>query len=389
MLPAAFALPTPLPRLLYLFGLVNLVIGSAAFMNAGLLAPIAQSLGISVSAAGQTTTVYSLATAALAPAFLVVTARLTPRVAVVIALGLFALGNAVMALAQDLSVMLLGRVLMGCGASASALMAGMTMAVAPVERRAQALSIVFVGMGLSYVTGIPLATWAGLAWGWRVPVWVAVVLTLAAAFALWWSMPTARSSAQGPSWRAAVVLVRQPAVLALYVLTLTYFIAIFAVFSYIGPVLQSLRPMDPTTLSLVISAFGCAGTVGTLTGGRAADRLGPRLTLSLGLAGLAICLLLLPFSSGHLIVMTVVLMFWGACSFSMMAPQQLRLAQLAGPNAALALSLNNSMLYLGIALGAALGGAALTQIEAHQLPWVGAPFAMAALAWLRFSTRPR
>jgi DHA1 family inner membrane transport protein len=141
-------MPAPFPRRLYLFGLVNLVIGTAAFMNAGLLVPMAQSFGVGLGAVGQAITVYSLATALLAPAFLVATARLAPRAALVIALALFALGNLATALAQDLTTLLAARVLMGCGSAATALMAGLAVAAAPVERRAQALSIVFVGMSL-------------------------------------------------------------------------------------------------------------------------------------------------------------------------------------------------------------------------------------------------
>jgi DHA1 family inner membrane transport protein len=377
-----------LPRLLYLFGLVNLVIGTAAFMNAGLLVPMAKSLGVGVGAVGQATTVYSLATALLAPAFLVATAGLVPRVALAIALGLFAAGNVVTALAPDLTTLLGARVLMGCGSAATAMMAGLAVAIAPIERRAQALSIVFVGMSLSYVTGIPLATWVGLDWGWRLPVWAAVVLTLLAAGALWKALPAARQGVTGPSLRGAAALLRQRAVLAVFSLTLVYFIAIFSVFSYMGPVLKSLKPLEPGALSAVISVFGVAGVVGTLSGGRAADRLGARRSLTLSLSGLSLCLLLLPLTAGHLWAMVAVLMVWGVCGFSMMAPQQVRLAQLAGPDTPLALSLNNSMLYLGIALGAAVGGAALSHLEPRYLPWVGAPFAVVALIWLRWSTRP-
>ena len=379
----------PLPRLLYLFGLVNLVIGTAAFMSAGQLVPMAQSFGVGVGAVGQATTVYSLATALLAPAFLVATGGLAPRVALVIALALFAAGNVVTALAPDLASLLAARVLMGCGSAATAMMAGLAVAVAPVERRAQALSIVFVGMSLSYVTGIPLATWVGLGWGWRLPVWAVAGFTLLAALALWKALPAPRAGASGPSFRGAAVLLRQPAVLSVFALTLVYFIAIFLVFSYIGPVLKSLKPMEPGTLSSVISVFGVAGVVGTLTGGRAADRLGARRSLTASLIGMSLCMLALPLTAGHLPAMVGVLLVWGVCGFSMMAPQQVRLAQKAGPDTPLALSLNNSMLYLGIALGAAIGGAALTQIEPRYLPWVGAPFAIAALIWLRWSTRRR
>jgi predicted MFS family arabinose efflux permease len=104
---------------------------------------------------------------------------------------------------------------------------------------------------------------------------------------------------------------------------------------------------------------------------------------------MSLCMLLLPLTAGHLPAMVTVLVVWGVCGFSMMAPQQVRLAQLAGPDTPLALSLNNSMLYLGIALGAAVGGAALTHLEPRYLPWVGAPFAVVALGWMRWSTRQR
>ena len=385
----ACTLTPPLPRLLHLFGLVNLVIGTAAFMAAGLLVPMAQSFGVGVGAVGQATTVYSVATAFLAPVFLVATARLAPRVALAIALVLFAAGNIATALAQDLPTLLGARVLMGCGSAATAMMAGLAVAVAPAQRRGQALSVVFVGMSLSYVTGIPLATWVGLGWGWRLPVWAVAALTLLAALALWRALPAVRSGVTGPSLRGAAALLRQRSVQAVFGLTLVYFVAIFSVFSYMGPVLKSLRPMEPGVLSAVISLFGVAGVVGTLGGGRVADRLGTRRSLTLSLTGLSLCLVLLPWTAGHLWAMLAVLMVWGACGFSMMAPQQVRLAQLAGPDTPLALSLNNSMLYLGIALGAAVGGAALAHIEARHLPWVGAPFALGALAWLRWSTRQR
>jgi len=376
-----------LPRLLYLFGLVNLVIGTAAFMAPPLLVPMAQSLGVGVGAVGQATTVYSMATAVLAPSFLLLTARLPTRVALAISLSLFAAGNVLTALAQDLTALLIARVMMGCGSASTALMAGMAVGIAPVERRAQALSIVFVGMSLSYVTGIPLAAWAGLEWGWRLPVWAAVACTLGCIAALWAALPAQRGTAAGPSFRGAAALLRNPAILAIYALTLTYFIAIFSVFSYIGPVLKSLQQLTSGQLSTVISLFGVAGVAGTLTGGRMADRLGPRLSLTLGLSGLSLGLLTLPLTAGQPVAMIAVLMVWGMSGFSMMAPQQARLAQLAGPNTPLALSLNNSMLYLGIAVGAAVGGAALAQLEPRHLPWVGAPFALAALAWLRVSTR--
>ena len=376
-----------MPRLLYLFSFVNLVIGSAAFINTGLLEPMAESVGVSVAAVGQTTTVYAVSVALLAPLVLAWLGRFPQRMALAVAMALFTAGNALTALAQDLSTLLAARVLMGLGSAATPLMAGIAVAMIPPERRARGLALVFLGVSLSYVIGLPLGAWAGLGWGWRVPTWVATGLTAAAGLALWLAVPPGRRAPGGPALSGFAGLLRQRAAWAVLSLTFTYFIAIFSVFSYIGPVLKSLVAMDRNTLSLAISAFGVSGVFGTVLGGRLTDRCGPRATLTFGLTGLTVCMGLLPLTAGHPLTMMAVMMAWGLSGFSMMAAQQTRLAVIAGPQTALALSLNTSMIYLGTASGSALGGAALVLVEPYQLPWIGAPFALAAWLWMWVSTR--
>jgi DHA1 family inner membrane transport protein len=381
-------------RLLLLFAGVNLLIGSAAFMNTGLLEPMAESLGTSVAAVGQTTTLYAVATAVLAPVVLTVTGRMSRRAALAAVFAVFTLGNALTALAPDLPTLLVARVLMGAGSATTALMAGLTVGLVPADRRARALSVVFLGISLSYVTGVPLAAWVGLGWGWRVPAWIATGLCALATVLLWRSVPGERQP-DAPSPLAGVAaLLRDTRLWSVYALTFTYFVAIFTVFAYVGPMLVALVPMERAGLSASISAFGVAGVIGTLLGGRAADRLGPRRTILGGLGLLAASLALLPLTRGHVWAMVPVVMVWGAAGFCLMAPQQLRLARIAGPQTPLALSLNSSVLYLGTAAGAALGGAAIAHLDPGDLPWVGAPVALLAWAWAARSvhegaTRPR
>ena len=379
---------TSLPPLLYLFTCVNLVIGTAAFTNTGLLEPMAASLGESVAAVGQTTTVYAVSVAVLAPLVLAWLGRFPQRGALALAMGLFAAGNALTALAQDLTALLGARVLMGLGSAATPLMAGIAVTMIPPERRARGLALVFLGVSLSYVVGLPLGTWAGFGWGWRVPAWGATALTVAAGVALWLAVPGGVPARGGPALAGFASLLRDRAALAVFSLTFTYFIAIFSIFSYIGPVLTALVPMGRDALSVTIALFGVAGVGGTVLGGRLTDRHGPRATLTFGLGGLALCMAVLPLTAGHALAMMTVLMAWGLTGFSMMAAQQSRLAAIAGPQTALALSLNASMIYLGTAAGSALGGAALAVVAPPHLPWVGAPFALAAWVWMRVSTRP-
>lgn len=375
-----------MPRLLILLSFANLVIGTGAFLIGGILGPMSASLGVSVPMAGQAMTAYAIATALLAPLLLALTGSWTRRHALLLSLGLFALGNAVCALAPNFSVLLAGRVLMGMGAAFTPLAAGLAVALVEPARRGQALAIVFLGFSLSYVIGLPLGAWIGLRLGWRVPVSGMALITLALMAWLAWRVP-ASLSAPGVSFQGLGAVLRQSAVARTLALTLLYFSAIFCVFSYVGPVLQALVPMSSETLSLTISLFGVAGVAGTMVGGWATDRFGARTTLTAQLTLIACTMVLLPFARGHWPATMGLFMLWGLAGFGMMAPQQSRLANADVKHAAMLLSLNASMLYFGMALGAAVGGAASVQIGLHNLPWAGAPFVLAGLLLLAFEPR--
>jgi DHA1 family inner membrane transport protein len=176
-----------MPRLLWLFCLVNLIIGSGAFVIGGILAPIAQDLQVSIPAAGQAMTAYALSTALLAPLALVATGGWSRKRALVAALVAFTLGNLVCALATSLPALLFGRVLMGLGAGFTPVAAGIAVAIVEPARRGKALALVFLGISLSYVIGVPIGAWLGLAYGWHVPIWAAVAAGVAAlAVVAWW-----------------------------------------------------------------------------------------------------------------------------------------------------------------------------------------------------------
>lgn len=363
--------PASLPKLLFLFSAVNLVIGTAAFAITPILAQIAAGLGVSVPAVGQAMTAYALATALIAPWLLGATAGWQRRSVLLVAVALFGSGTLITALAPNLAVFLAGRVLMGVGAAFTPAAAGIALALVEPARRGQALALVFLGMSLSYVVGVPLVSWLGLGWGWRVALGSTAGLALLALVLLAWLVP-ARIVVPRATFGGLGTALRRPEVLAVLALTLSYFVAIFAVFSYIGPVLLALVPMSGAQLSLTLSLFGLAGVLGTVSGGAASDRFGPRRTLWTQLSLLGAMMLLLPLTAGHWGWMVAVMLVWGAAGFGMMAPQQARLAALAPRDAPLLLSMNTSMLYLGTALGAALGGALAPRLGFAHLSWAGA-----------------
>lgn len=377
-----------MPPLLYLFALTNLVIGTGAFVLTGILVPVSQALGVSVAAAGQAMTAYAFASALIAPLMMLATGRWSRKNALLLSLGLFAAGCVLSAMAQSLTMLLIGRVLMGAGSVFSPLASGVVVAIVEASKRGRALSLTFLGIGLSYAIGLPLGAWLGFSYGWQVPVWLVAGLSLAMAALLAWALP-ARIEAPGASFKGLRQLAGQWPILRVWMRTLLYFVAIFSVFSYVGPVLQALNPLTPGQLSLMLVSFGLSGVVGTVSGGWAVDRFGAIRTLRVQLTVLAAMMALVPLTQGSIVLCAVAFVVWGIAGFGMMPPQQLLLATHAPQHAPLLLSLNGSMLYLGTALGAVVSGAMVGVLGFAKLSWVGLPFALVALGTLWFDAHPR
>ena len=377
-----------MPRLLYAFALCNLVIGTGAFIIGGILGPISGSLHVSVATAGQAMTGYALSTAALAPLMLVLTGRWRRKRALCFGMAVFALGNTLCALAPDFATLVAGRILMGVGAMFTPIAAGIAVALVEPERRGRALSLTFLGISLSYVVGLPLGAWLGFRYGWQWPIALVAVLSFACLLALAVMLPR-DIAAPGATFEGLPQLLSQPPVLWTLSLTLLYFIAIFSVFSYIGPVLQALQPMSPEQLSLTLAIFGLSGVVGTLAGGWANDHFGARRSLTVQLTVLGAMMVLLPLARGNAVLIVAAFVTWGIAGFGMMAPQQSRLAVLSPAQAPILLSLNTSMLYFGTALGAVVGGSASGVVGFDRLSWVGVPFAVVGLATLWMSAGKR
>ncbi|MGD9765386.1 MAG: MFS transporter [Candidatus Binatia bacterium] len=366
-------------RLLLLLALANLVIGTGAFVISSILEPIAADLGVSVPLVGQAMTVYALSTALLAPLALLSTGGWPRKRALQTALGLFALGNIVCVLAADLAAFLAGRVAMGLGAMLTPLAAGIAVASVDGARRGRALSIVFLGISLSYVVGLPLGAWLGFRFGWRVPIGLIAALSIAM-IVVFELVLTDDVHAPRPSFAGAARAVAHAPVAWTLALTLLYFTAIFVVFSYIGPVLRALRPMGSAELGFTLMLFGLSGVAGTLIGGFANDRFGSTRTLTVQLTVLGAMMFIVPLTVGYPVATIAAFLVWGAAAFGMMAPQQSRLATAAPRQAPLLLSLNASMVYVGTALGAALGGGFSEVLGFARLPWVGIPLTALGLA---------
>jgi DHA1 family inner membrane transport protein len=366
----------------------NLVIGTGAFILAGILSSISADLGVGVPAVGQAMTAYALSTAVLAPLLLVITGKWERKHAMALALTLFAAGNLVCSVAHDLTLLLAGRVLMGAGAMFTPIVAGLAVAGTLPAQRGKALSFVFLGISLSYVVGLPMGTWLTALQSWRLPIQVVAAGSILMLLALMWAVPSSLTS-PGATFRGAGALVRQASIGLPLLLTLLYLTATFTMFGYIGPVLQALGPMTLGRVSFTLLAIGVSGVIGTLVGGWATDRFGPVRTLTTQLAVFSLAQAAVPLTSGNFAAVLLVLLVWGVAGFGMMPPQQARLVAASPANAPLLLSLNTSMLYFGTALGSIVGGAASAYLDFGHLAWAGTPFQLLGLVTLIISGRKR
>lgn len=374
-----------MPPILYLFALTNLVIGTGAFVLTGILKPMGDSLGISVAAAGQAMTAYAVASAFIAPLAVVATGKWRRKLAIQFALLVFLAGTVVCAMSPSLGILLSGRVLMGVGAMFTALASGLVVAMVPPALRARALAFSFLGISLSYAIGLPLGTWLGFAYGWHAPLILVAVCAVLALLGLTVFLPH-DSQAPGASFAGLSEALRRPDILRVWLRTLLYFVAIFNVFAYVGPVLLALVAMPAQQLSFTLVLFGVSGVVGTFVGGWAADRFGAIRALRLSLAVFIATLICVPLTQGNYPLVVTVFVVWGIAGFSLAAPQQARLASLSPAQAPLLLSLNGSMIYLGTALGAAISGALADTVGYSKLAWIGIPFAVVAYITLWFDS---
>jgi DHA1 family inner membrane transport protein len=365
-------------------------IGTGLLVIQGVLPQLARDLGVSVGTAGQLVTVFALVYAVSAPLLSAVAARWDQRRVLIWALLVFALANFTAALATSFALLVAARV---AAALSSALFTPNASAaganLAPPEARGRALALVFGGLSVATVLGVPLGTLLGAAFGWQATFLFVALLGLLAAGGIALLMPPVpRPAATGGGQLLA--LLRRPPVVAAALVTTLVMSGQFVVFTYIAP-LTGMVAGDGGLVAAALFVFGLAAVAGNTLGGSAADRLGSRRTLVLVLSTLIAALATLwvlsrPAGSGAAILFaTAALVVWGMAGWAFNPPQQQRFLQLVPEAGGMALSVNASALYMGMALGSVVGGYALGMGQLGNLALIGGLFVAGALGLLLLS----
>ncbi|MBM0107335.1 MFS transporter [Steroidobacter sp. S1-65] len=383
-----------MPLALYALAVGAFGIGVTEFVIMGLLLEVSGDLNVSISAAGMLISGYALGVMAGAPVMTVVTAR-WPRKATLLALmAIFTLGNLACALAPSYFGLLAARVLtafahgtfFGVGSVVA------TQLVAP-QQRASAIAIMFTGLTIATVLGVPFGTWLGQIAGWRATFWAVVGIGVFALAVIALLVPRDAGKVEEGDWRRDVrALARGPVALALLT-TVFGFGGMFVVFTYIAPLLTQLTHFSERAVSLVLFVFGGGLVVGNIVGGKLADR-HLEATLIGSLLALAAVLGLMTFAVHHPVAMVIFIALLGVASFATVPPLQMWvLERSSGAGQSLASSFNIGAFNLGNALGAWLGGTVIDHGPGlNALPWAAAllPLIAAALALkgLRSSREP-
>ena len=359
-------------------------IGTEGFMIAGLLPALARDLNVRLPAAGHLVTASSLAYAIGAPVMAVLTAGLERRRLLVVAMGGFALGNLLAALAPGYAGLLAARLLLALSAASfTPAASGYAAALGGPERRGRALSKITIGLTLAIIAGVPLGVLVGQGFGWRATFFGVAGLAVFSLLGILIRLPSQRPGVTaGLGGRLA--LAKRRDILGVLVTSVLTVAGTFTVYTYLGVFIAGVGGLGPQALAPVLLGFGLASAVGTQLSGSAADRWGARSVVIVG-GGLAL-LAYLAFSLSAALeparampVLLPAILIWGFASWGLITAQQARLVTLAPALAPISLSMNSSAIYLGSAMGAAAGAVVIANGAVERLGWVAAGFAVAAL----------
>jgi MFS transporter, DHA1 family, inner membrane transport protein len=347
-------------------------IGTTEFVIMGLLPDVARDFGVTIPQAGYLVSGYAMGVVVGAPLVAAATARLPRKTALMALMAIFILGNLGCALAPTYASLMAARILT---AFAHGAFFGIGAVVArdlvPRERRTQAVSLMFAGLTLANVLGVPLGTALGQAAGWRSTFWAVVAIGIVAVSAIARFVPAGLAGSRGNLIAEFRALGRWPVVLPMLISTIAS-ISMFSLFTYVTPLLEKVTGLTPHGVTGALLAIGLGLTIGNLIGGRLADRNLVATVIGCFLGLISVLGALSAVGSSELATM-VLLTLWGGLAFALVSPMQIWVVDAATDAPNLASTLNQGAFNLGNAVGAWLGGTALTEGLAYaHLPMLGA-----------------
>lgn len=369
-------------------------IGTTEFVPVGLLASIADDLNIGITLAGLLISGYAVGVAVGAPIMTALTNRMNRKTLLMTLMLIFIAGNTVAALSHSFELLLVARFITAFSHGVF-FSIGSTIAVQFVapEKKASAIALMFTGLTVATVTGVPLGTFVGQAFGWRATFWGVALLGVIALAASAVLIPKDLKQSPPAKFADMFRLLTHGKLLMGYSITALGYGGTFVAFTYLTPILQDVTGLSPHAVSIVLLVYGIAVAIGNSVGGRLANHNPIRALLWMFLVQAAILILMsfmIPFQVAGLIAVFLM----GLLGFMNVPGLQLYVVQLAEkyvPSAVdVASALNIAAFNIGIAIGSLVGGAVVNTIGLEHTPWVGGLMVILAVffTWLSARTKP-
>lgn len=375
--------------LIFALSAANFAIGMGAFVVIGVLTPVAESFAITEAQAGWMMTAYALAYAVGSPTLVALTGGIARRTVLALGLSIFTGAVLLTAFAPTPALLFAARVATGLGAGLiTPVAAGVAAAASPPETRGKALAAAFFGLTLAQVLGVPAGAWIGYTFGWETVFFLNAALGFAALLAILVLVPRDIPFQVNTLATLGAALRDLKTVLAICFTALTM-AAVYVFYTYAAPVLEARMGFARDGVSLFLLAFGIGAVFGNLLGGYLTDRIGAYRTLIFVAASQFVLMpfySILPLPAWLLYAHAVI---WAVCGWSFAASQQFRLISLAPERQNVMLALNAAAIYVGVSLGAWIGGVTLEWAGLDALGLTGAGVAVLALLTLLASERVR
>lgn len=358
-------------------------IGTTEFISVGLLPLIANDLEIPVTTAGLTVSLYALGVTFGAPILTSLTSSMSRKSLLLWIMVIFIIGNGLAASATSIGVLLAARVI-------SALSHGIFMSIGstiaadlvPENKRASAISIMFSGLTVATVTGVPLGTFIGQQFGWRMAFVLIIVVGLIALLANSILVPSSLRKGTVSSFRDQIKIVTNGRLLLVFIITALGYGGTFVVFTYLSPILQDITGFKEGTVAAILLGYGIAIAIGNMIGGKVSNQ-NPIKALFYMFIVQAVVLFILMFTAPFKIAGLITIFFMGLLAFMNVPGLQVYVVMLAEryvPSAVdVASALNIAAFNAGIAIGSYLGGVITVSIGLIHTTWIGALMVLGAV----------
>lgn len=373
-----------MPLAIFALTIAAYAIGTTEFVIVGLLPTVASDLHITLPLAGLIVSVYALGVTFGAPVLTALTGKIERKPLLLGLMVLFVVGNAIAALSPNYELLLVARVIVAF-AHGVFFSVGSTIAadLVPENRRASAIAMMFMGLTVAIVTGVPIGTIIGQTFGWRATFWAVAALGVIAFFAIATLLPNTVRKATSASLLDQLRVLGSGRLLLVFAMTALGYGGTFVAFTFLAPILQDITGFSEGSVSLILMLYGIAIAAGNIAGGRIANHNPVRALIGLFFLQ-AIVLVAFSFTAFSPVLTLVTLAALGFLSFANVPGLQLYVVQMAKehrPGAVdVASALNIAAFNLGIALGAWLGGLVVeSPMGLPATPWIGGILVAGAL----------